>query len=378
MPESKYKVLLELRPAAQLEASGADQFAVDTTQFRLKEIRHPSFPDVPVGVEMLGELAANSIEDAWHTVAGQAEGIASIISFLTRSGMPSVEVLCAWESTPGKKEGPFLQLYKMPVEQVPTRNLQKVGFDKIAEKLETAAQKDSIARAIGWYRKGLNTADVVDRFTHFWFGLENLNGPFITRLQVVPERAKCQCGQDHAPCSHCGAVSYRQDPRGVKAFVSKRPDLGAPTYERMLRFRHDIVHGEKSLAHLRQEAASLAASAEEILSRGVRWLLELGTDTSVPDRPVTNAIPFRARFDGIISGPDLAMVDEFSTPHFIIGEDQVGFHRNDENQLMVGIKQNLRLSIHPCFRLELVGVGIYGEGGNQSKITVEKKPSRNW
>lgn len=373
MPTRLYKILLELKPAAQLESFGEGLFTVRTTKFTLKEIPHPTFRDIPIGLEMLGEVAANSIEEAWRIVLEQAEGIASIICFLTRVGMPNVELLCGWESTPKMTRGPFIQFYKLPIEPVSSRNLRRVGFEGIADRLESAKRKDRIARAMRWYRKGLNSVDSIDRFTYFWIGLENLNGPFIDRYNIRPEKASCQCGEAYAPCAKCGAESYRQDPRGVRYFISKRTKFNVETYEQMLRLRHDIVHGKESTAHLRQEAGRLAGLAEETIASGVRELLEFDDDVEVPENPISNAIAFTVRFDGIIQGPDLASVDEIFPPHFVINDDQVDLSKNDEGKIVARVKQDLKLMINPSFQLEFVGAGIYGEGGGNSKITARKK-----
>ncbi|MFW9804315.1 MAG: hypothetical protein ACFFFC_16785, partial [Candidatus Thorarchaeota archaeon] len=230
MPVSMYKILLQLKPAAQLESFGEGRFTVGATKFTLKEIPHPEFPDIPIGLEMLGEVGANSIDEAWPIVLEQAEGITSIISFLTRVGIPNVELLCGWESTPEVTHGPFFQIHKLPLEPLSSRNLRRVGFEAISEPLESAKRKDRIARSMRWYRKGINSVDGIDRFTYFWIGLENLNGSFIDKYKIPPENAKCQkCGLEYAPCPKCGAISYKQDPRGVRHLISKIADVR--TYE---------------------------------------------------------------------------------------------------------------------------------------------------
>lgn len=306
-----FRVVLEIKPGVGI--GRPYNIKLPQGEMFLQEILD-SNTRKPVGLHVVVTILNSSFDKAVTAARGLTKGVMSLFSYMAFVGLPDPRVMKAYEITPGMTVGEFRQYhYDIPVETTSIRHIDrnqlKVALEAFNEELDSVR----ISRAVHWYRIGLLSTDVLDRYTALWTGLETLNPILRNRYGLEVEWSTCtNCGHKSTPIQN-----------GVKRLVdevSKEERI----WKRLRRIRASILHGFRRFSEITPDAQELVPFLELALAKALDLIL------NQDDRELKNPVqldhphPIYSTVDVTVTGPDMGLLDEHIEPaldaHFSVAE----------------------------------------------------------
>jgi hypothetical protein len=300
-----YRVYLQVEPAVILGEPKTASMAQGEILFC--DILDPT-TQKPKAIGIVATLPAINIDAAISHARGLANRILSLFSYLTNTSLPDLLIMKAYDVTPGKKKGDFVQsFYDIPMERHSTRVVNKGSLSKCVTAISALPESDnsSIFRAMHWYRLALQSTDMMERYTSLWIGLETINPLLRQHYGLEIEYSQCKCGRKKAPTLN-----------GVRELMNELEE-GGSLWREKTGLRAGVIHGYRAFKEITPEVRIMVPVLEQALEKGLNLIL--GLDKLERSKPANLANPQVAYYHsrGIISGPDMKDVDKEFEPTII-------------------------------------------------------------
>lgn len=299
----EFKILFSLKPAVRLAPKLANVNLNFEEPKRSKKVVISKIEEelagrkIQSGLQLTVFLQAENLKEAINEAKSFVDGIVSFITLVTGVGLGIPSENLAYEITPKVEERDFVQIFHNPFQiSISRRRLDHQLFIKMMDhfmKLDSKT-KQRVARAIRWYRMGVMTSDVFDRFNCFWIGLEALNPILQRKFSVEDDPVKCpNCGHEWIATP---TVS------GIRVFVQSKISEGKKLYRRIHKLRVDIIHSKHELGALHKEALELAPRTAEVLFRAIGYILELKRWEHITYKHILEKVPMRIELEATLVG----------------------------------------------------------------------------
>lgn len=170
-----YRVLMKVEPAVII---GKPQtMRLDHGEFIFEDILDPETKS-PMGMRIYATLPSTDIDTAMAQARGVANILLALFSFLTKTSIPELFIMKAYDVTPRKRSGKFIQYYyDVPFPKVSARAVDKEILRRCSEKITGLEESNNnrVTRAMHWFRLATRYEDLLERFTSLWIGLETMN-----------------------------------------------------------------------------------------------------------------------------------------------------------------------------------------------------------
>jgi hypothetical protein len=344
-------------PRMQLNFTGMGSVVVD----RITTLG-PMGENVEIGLGFKVYVDAPSLDEALAQSAGLVGVVLNFMTLVGDMGIPLPRLELACDVTTGVRERDFCQdFYDLLPFQV-----SRGGFDPnillgAIEKVGTTSsesERDRVLNAVRWYRAGILAQDPLERFIHYWIGLEYLN-PILQDVLRVEDNPTV--------CPACGKRVVTPTVSGIREFICRA--LGDSEGKRVYKAIHDLrietVHGKESLGELLRVAHTYENQTAALLKQAIMFVLKMEEWKQQPGIPGPPSLPLRVEvrtklLDGDPEklGPDgelPRLTAHISLTGITVDENgQVKYtlrHTIDEPHLGPGVKLNNQ-----------VEVMVYGEG----------------
>lgn len=306
-PNSVFRVLMSVEPAVILGEKKT--IKMDWGEIRFENALHQKMK-VPKGLNIIATLAlpTDDIKTAISRARGLSNRILSLFSFLTNASLPELLIVKAYDITPKKKTGEFVQYdYDIPLETRSARVVDKAELKRCTTSISKLSESDNnaVLRAMHWYRLALQSKDVLERFTSLWIGLETINSILRDHYGLEMEYAKCaKCGHESTPILN-----------GVKRLLSA---VSGETriWRRVRKLRAGTIHGFRALMEITPESKKLVPLLETALGNGLNLILGLKQSSVNEPLDLGHHHPAYYSTTAIIEGQDLQLLDIEITPTF--------------------------------------------------------------
>ena len=239
---------------------------------------------VQTGLMFRVYLDGNDVRDARHQAKVFVDGVVGFIAFATGMGMKIPTEVLAYEISPEAKEKEFLQISEFLV-RVIDGALKKAG-----------SSYHCIPRALGWYRMGISTSDIFDKFNCFWIGLESLNSLLSQRLNISHDDKITKCEK----CGHTWTIPDKTI-AGIRFLI--KDEMKSPTlYKDLRKLRVNLMHSTCQLAKLGSDARRLTPKLAETLFRAVCLLLDFPDWNTLEYKATLEEVPLRLEVEGKVLG----------------------------------------------------------------------------
>ncbi|MFX1519080.1 MAG: hypothetical protein ACFFCD_04090 [Promethearchaeota archaeon] len=362
----KYAVIFEAKPAVRLDPKAelkltfkSNESGKETKVFINDILKSDEFgTSIHLGLKAKVEIWANTIDEAIQEAGNVTSGSISIASFTSGVGIPLIKEILAYEITPGIEQREFIQFFhEVPLPVLSRRELNLDHFLLIFNTLFKSFPlnaRNRVLRAIRWYRMGVLEIDILNKFSHFWFGLECLN-PLLRETLSAPD--------SFSECPKCGFQQKTPTITGVKELVIKHFDQGNSLYKKIRDLRNGLMHGFKDMQSLIQEAQEITPKVENSLSLGILILLGVNEPelSEIMKSSLANVIPIKAAIEANLHGEDpnkLGLGGEdpkFEITHVITKTEK------QDGQLTVSIQSKLIPKLEPNVKVESYAWRLYGE-----------------
>ncbi len=370
-----YLVILIAKPAVSLTPGMVLHLSLpleggETEYVTLQELKE-SIDDssFPVGLKFKAEVTAKSIDEAIGKAQKLSDGIASFVTLVTGIGTPIVKPILCYEITDNKSEREFLQFFDdPPVNALSRKKIPEEKMTYLIKKyyeITNLSLAQRVARAIRWYRFGVGSFDLFDRFSSFWIGLEALNEPLQTRLNVDKDQIKCpKCGFEWTPFP---TIS------GVRKFIDCYVQNGSEVYKRMHSLRISIMHSTEPLTNLQANIKVACEEAGNALLSAVQFLLNIPPPWISHKELLSNAIPFRLALKGMLVSDSLEdlMPENGEDAHFKVTY-KVDTVQEINGKTEVPFKAECKLIAGSRVSAKIFSARIYGEGSVTFSISPQK------
>lgn len=252
----RYSVRYELKPGVILHGpTDLDIGEHDNiTRLRMRNIwdRDKVGNRYVSGIQFDTELNADSIEDAISASRTMIDTLATHMSLLTSVSLPTAQPLVAVDIDPEHTDHEYLQFIYPPLPPLSRGSIlppKMIDFVNHFENLGSREDRESIARALIHYRKGLRATDSLDGFLDFWIGLEALNRPLATKLNT-----------------------QRRTLTPIKTFLESHIENGEELFSAAKNLRNDFVHGSANVQAMMSVAQELLSPLRFALLNAVLFL----------------------------------------------------------------------------------------------------------
>ena len=376
-----FVVIFVLKPAVTIE-SKINNFDFTFNEFdgakrviimRLEEEINNQI--VQTGLLFRVYIQAEDVNVARDRAKGFVDGVIGLITFATNVGLSIPKETLAYELTPNTEEREFLQIFHNPANiTISRRKINHEFFVRFKDRIYK--QKEStyhyIARALRWYRMGILTFDIFDKFTCFWIGLEALNPVLRSKLGASHESKKMKC-------PNCGNEWLVSNPTvsGIKCFVKDR--LQNPSlYKSLHESRVKLLHSTCELGEIGQEIKELTPKLSETLFRAVCFVLDFEDWINLPYKEILESAPLRMEVEGRLLGDYSGNLGfDGSDPHLVPSHKLVDF-KVDKNGLVTFTNTaNFQIMIQPFKSFHLSEIRMYGDKETSGEITSIGKTDKN-
>ena len=349
----RFKVLLSVRPSVPIDFLEAERLSVsvDSTDFLLERVR----PDGSL-LRLTASTEDESVDGALKKTYTWGQAIVSFIEFLTQVGF-TVSADRAWEVTKSKRRGPFLQfIHDVPMKPGFSRVLSFGLFNRLQEAYSGKPMEDQLrlARAIRWFRAGLEGSSSIDQYLGLWIGLEVLDyfrkGPVEFESCVPKEKLKERCLKTEFYCKGGHEQRPREQlNRGIRRMLDTN-------FGRMRNLRNAIVHGGAALQDILDECTKYLPIAGGTLFKQIGELMSLPDSHRLPSLFLRGNYQ-TVRIDGTLEAKDVNT--DLSTEHLY-----PPFFDVDPEKTHLGLSDG-RLGLEPPFvakvdmRFSLIPSGVY-------------------
>lgn len=221
-----------------------------------------------VGIQISVVISTLNIQEGAYKAQIRANYIAVILSFICNATISEPILQMGYETTAASDNTEFMQLLYMSGELLKQKRAME-HFD-IEGFLKTVMKNNSleISKAIKWYKKGLSEIDSVDKFMHYWVGLECLNKLLSEELETAPITGKCK---------NCGYIYKIPTGTGIKAIFDKysKDGDGKSDYSKCRDLRVQLQHGYGDLQAAFEVADEYAELCRKMLLQGIYFLLQV-------------------------------------------------------------------------------------------------------
>lgn len=361
---NKYVTVFTAKPAVKLKPgiSKIDLIFLEGKKSIRAIVEKIEEPDnagsiVQTGLKITVFIEASNLDEAIREGGTRADGIMSLMTLVTGVGIPVVRRELGYEVTPGKSERAFIQFFHdLRVKPQSRRELDHTVHTKIIDKTLGIDRNwaDRIFRAVRWYRSGVSSRDVFDRFACFWIGLEALNPLFQEKLNVKDDTTSCpECGHTWSPVP---TVS------GIRIFVKNHIRDGDKLYRKIRSLRIHIFHSRKSLYNIIGDVKDLSPKLGKILVSAILFLLEYEDWETLPKDVITNIFPIKTALIGKLIGGDPRQLGPHGKhPHLEITKIQPRSRKKEDGTMTYDIKAVGIARLSKNVKLSIYETRVYGE-----------------
>ncbi|MFW9887057.1 MAG: hypothetical protein ACFFER_02670 [Candidatus Thorarchaeota archaeon] len=302
-----FRIFLEIRPGVLI--GNPYNIVLPQGEMYLEELQD-SVAKRPIGLRFVLTMSSDSLDNAIGPAKGFTRGILSLLSYMTNAGLPEPIVMKAYEITPGEKISHFRQYhYDIPADTFSIRDMDRDLLKKAITGFNVESHSLRISRALHWYRIGILSTDVLDRYVALWTSLETLNIILIELYNLEVEMGKCpDCGRETVPI-----------PNGIRTLVNDLFSDKKKIWRRLRETRASIVHGFRTFADITPEARELLPYLEKSVEKALDEILNLKGIVRKPSIQLDHPHPIYSQVDVTISGPDIGLLDEHVEPSFDAG-----------------------------------------------------------
>ena len=322
---------------------------------------------------MLVEVTATNREEALLEAGLFANAILSTLAFISGVGVPVAKP----ESVLQLEEEPsgygFTQFFDLSAPQPSRGDASSAAVIRAIDGMHTLAPDrfSRVGRALQELRSGQGETDPVDRFLHYWMGLEALNPLLAADLRAESEITRCRA---------CGAEVKVESSNGIRVFFEARVTDGLSMYRQMRSIRVLLAHGLRGIDDtVVADARKLSRVARQALRLAIASYVSLPAD-SLGDTGtlVSNAVPIRGMISGHLRGArpeQLGPRDE--EPHFDVENKVLTIETKPDGGVNVTFQTTLHARLADGVSAAMNVWGVSGEGIAITSGTVEKLDSRS-
>jgi len=257
---------------------------------------------------MFAQLPAANIDKAMQEARGVINILLEQFSFLTKTSIPDLQIVKAYDVTPEKKSGKFIQYsYGLPFNPVSLRQLDKVLLKRSSENILKMGEIDNgrVTRSMHWYRLAAKSTNALERFTCLWIALETINQSLCEYYGIETEYSTCECCDKNQPILS-----------GVKKLFAESQDKNL-TWRKVIKLRATTLHGSKQLHEIVSDLKKTIPSLQDVLFSGLCKIIDIeGSDDSILNIGSPDLACWIST--ATISGPNLGIVDEKIIPGFVL------------------------------------------------------------
>jgi hypothetical protein len=291
-----YRIIMNVEPAVTINKSQTIQLDYGTLLF----------VNVPKGLDIIVTIPESDIETAMSIARGLTNRILGIFSFLAKSSIPELQIMKAYNVTPGKTSGEFIQyFYDLPFSASSAREIGREHLKESSKAISTLDKVDNnrVLRAMHWFRLAIKSKDVLERFTSLWIGLETINLTLCKHYNLEIEYSICECGRKKAPKLN-----------GVKRLFDEI-NGGKSNWRKITKLRAGTIHGFQPLHVIVPQLKEKIPILEQALHQGLALILGMEfTDDLIVDIAKSHNIHYQSTAK--IHGPNLQLIDRTIAPSF--------------------------------------------------------------
>ncbi|MHA1390212.1 MAG: hypothetical protein ACTSR9_17470 [Candidatus Thorarchaeota archaeon] len=301
--ESIFHVIMEVKPAIIL---GRKQtITMPHGVYIFEDILHPK-NNSPEGIKIFASLPALNIDRAVSRARGVANILLDQFTFLTKTSIPEIRIMTAYDVTPGKKKGKFIQyFYDLPFAPESLRKLGKGLLKKSSKAILDLGEVDNqrVTRAMQWFRLATKSTNSLERFTCLWVGLETINLTLCRHYEIETEYSICECCNKKVPIL-----------TGVKKLFGDSGDKNL-SWRKVSKLRATTLHGSKPIHEIASDLRKTIPSLENALYNGLNLIIGLeGSGESIMN--IGNPQLAHWISTATIEGPNLELIDKVFIPRF--------------------------------------------------------------
>ena len=330
---------------------------------------------VQTGLMFRVYLDGNDVRDARHQAKVFVDGVVGFIAFATGMGMKIPTEVLSYEISPEAKEKEFLQIFWNITS--PRLSRRTISSEFLVRVIDGALKKAGssyhcIPRALGWYRMGISTSDIFDKFNCFWIGLESLNSLLSQRLNISHDDKITKCEK----CGHTWTIPDKTI-AGIRFLI--KDEMKSPTlYKDLRKLRVNLMHSTCQLAKLGSDARRLTPKLAETLFRAVCLLLDFPDWSTLEYKATLEEVPLRLEVEGKVLGDFDSNFGFDGNDPLLIGQfNLTELHVKDDGSYAFTIKSNFTQRAHPSQNISPSSVTIFGDKemeGSSIDINIIKKP----
>lgn len=301
--ENVFHVIMEVKPAVIL---GKKQtITMPHGVYIFEDILHPK-NNSPEGIRIFASLPAVNIDRAVSHARGVANILLDQFTFLTKTCIPEIHIMKAYDVTPGKKKGKFIQyFFDVPFAPESLRQLDKDLLKRSSKAILDLGEVDNgrFTRAMHWFRLATKSTNSLERFTCLWIALETINLTLCSHYGIETEYSICECCNKKVPIL-----------TGVKKLFGDSGDKNL-NWRKVSKLRATTLHGSKPIHEIVPDLRKTIPSFENVLYKGLNLIIGLeGSDESISN--IGNPQLAHWISTATIEGPDLELIDKVNIPRF--------------------------------------------------------------
>lgn len=301
--KSNFRVIMDVRPAVII---GRKQtFWMSHGTYIFEDITHPKNNSL-LGISISASLSAVNIDKAIEQARGVTIVLLDQLSFLTKTSIPDLRIIKAYDTTPEKKRGKFIQyFYDLPFGLESLRELDKALLKRSSANIINLGEIDNgrVTRAMHWFRLATKSTDALERFTCLWIGLETINLTLCNYFGIETEYSTCEYCNKNVPILS-----------GVKKLFSETGDKKL-NWRKMSRLRATTLHGSKPLHEVVSDLKMVIPSLEVALYNGLNQIIGTeGINKCILNIGSQNLARWCST--ATIEGPNLEDIDKVTIPGF--------------------------------------------------------------
>ncbi|MHA2143487.1 MAG: hypothetical protein ACXADD_18575 [Candidatus Thorarchaeota archaeon] len=352
-----FRVLMTVKPSAILGKARSFEMAIG--HFRFEDIIDEEM-NVPMGLSITVTLEEEDLQTAISRARGTTDKMLALFSFLSTTSLPELKITKAYDVTPGKKRGEFVQyFYDLPLT---TMSIRTINIDEIRKSVTTINKHDEsninrIFRSMHWLRLALQSRDVLERFASLWIGLETINPNLRDHFGLEIEYSTCpKCKHKFSPILN-----------GVK-YLLKDVTNDPKIWKQVRDLRTWTLHGIRDLSEITAKLREMVPKLERVLGHGLCLLVGLKKRKTDDALDLGDPIPSYYISTATVEGPDLKLVDSEITPSFdidisLIPSDRRGQHHRFDAKGRIDDRFSFKDDTHTFYSRPQVG-----------RITISEEP----
>ncbi len=325
------------------------------------------------GIRLLVEVTAGSREEALLEAGSFANAVLSTLAFVSGVGVPVARPQSVLQLEEEPSGYAFTQFFDLNAPQPSRGDASSAVVIRAFDGMHTLAPDrfSRVGRALQELRSGQGETDVVDRFLHYWMGLEALNPLFAADLRAESETTRCRA---------CGAENRVESSNGVRAFFEARVTDGLTMYRRMRSIRVLLAHGLRGIDdNIVAEARELSPVARQALRLAIASFVSLPADSlKETGIPISNVVPVRGMISGHLRGAGPEQLGPHGgEPHFDVENKVLTIETKPDGGINVTFQTILDARLGEDVSATMNVWGVSGEDITITGGTFEKRDSRS-